>query len=220
MAKLTLHMHPLASFCHKVLIGLFENGTAFEARTIDLGDPVASAPLREAWAVGKIPVLFDGDRAVPETTIILEYLAQHHPGPVALFPGDPEQLLAARLWDRFFDSYVQVPLQKVVADRLREPGQRDPLGVEEAKATLQTAYEMLERQLTATWATGDEFTLADCAAAPALFYARTLVPVTQPRISAYFERLLARPSFARVLGEARPFFKFYPYAEALEARFL
>lgn len=220
MATLTLHMHPLASFCHKVLIGLYENGTAFEANTTDLGDPVASAPLREAWAVGKIPVLFDGDRAVAETTIILEYLQQHHPGPVPLFPGDPEQLLAARLWDRFFDNYVMVPMQKIVGDRLRKPGQEDRAGVEEARATLHIAYGMLERQLTGQWAIGDSFTLADCAAAPSLFFARTLVPVSQPRVAAYFERLLARPSFARVLVEARPFFKYYPYAEALEARFL
>lgn len=219
MAKLTLHMHPLASFCHKVLIGLYENGTPFEARTIDLGDPVASAPLREAWAVGKIPVLFDGDRPVAETTIMLEYLQQYHPGPVTLFPRDPEPLLAARLWDRFFDNYVQSPLQKIVGDRLRKPGQEDAVGVLEAKALLQTAYEMLERQLTASWAVGEQFTVADCAAAPSLFFARSLVPITQPRLASYFERLVERPSFARVLDEARPFFKFYPYAEALEARF-
>lgn len=205
-----------------MLIGLYENQTPFEAKTVDLSDPVASAPLRDAWALGKIPVLFDGDKAVPETTIMLEYLAQHYPGPVALFPTDPEAALDARLWDRFFDSYVQVPMQKIVAERLRPEGQRDPYGEDDARTTLRTAYGMLSRQLArggGPWVIGSAFTVADCAAAPALFFARTLVPIEDARVSAYFERLVERPSFARVLREARPYLSFYPYQEALEARF-
>lgn len=220
MPSLSLHMHPLASFCHKVLMGLYENGTPFEAKVVDLSDPVASAPLRDAWAVGKIPVLFDGERAVAETSIILEYLALHHPGPVALFPADPELALSARLWDRFFDCYVQAPMQKVVGDALRPESARDPMGVDDAQSTLRTAYGMLERQLVrGPWAIGERFTIADCSAAPALFYARTIVPIEQPRLSAYFERLVQRPSFARVLREARPYFASYPLNEALEPRF-
>ncbi len=216
MSQLVLHHHPLASFCWKVTIGLYEAEIPFEHRIVDLGDPVSSAPLREAWPVGKIPVLFDGARAIAETTIILEYLEQRHPGPATLFPADSEQRLSARLWDRFFDNYVQVPMQRIVWDKVQ--GWNDP-GVAEARATLRTAYEMLDRQLTDTWVTGADFTVADCAAAPSLFYARTLEPSTSKKLNAYFERLLERPSVVRTVAEARPYFAMYPFADKLEARF-
>ncbi|MET0287475.1 MAG: glutathione S-transferase family protein [Polyangiales bacterium] len=216
MSPLVLHSHPLASFCHKVLIALYENEIPFEHRIVDLRDQASSAPLREAWAVGKIPVLFDGARAIAETTIIVEYLQQRYPGARLLLPADSEQRLTVRLWDRFFDNYVQAPMQRIVFDKLR--GWSDP-GVDDARETLRTAYEMLEKQLGQAWVTGDEFTLADCAAAPALFYARTLEPVTSPKLSAYFERLIARPSVARVLEEARPWVANYPFADRVEARF-
>lgn len=223
--SLVLYLHPLASFCHKVLLALYENETPFEARVVDLADPESTAELLAQWPVGKIPVLHDRarGRTVPETSIILEYLAQHYPGPVALLPADPELALQARLWDRFFDLYVQAPMQKIVVDRLRPAGGNDPHGVAEAEATLRTAYAMLERQLqTGPWAIGPTFSMADCAAAPALFYGHIAVPFEreQQALSAYFERLLARPAFARVLREARPYFGNFPLRDRMPARFL
>lgn len=221
---LVLYYHPLASFCHKVLLALYENETAFEARLVDLGDERSSAEMLSFWPVGKIPVLRDErrQRTVPETSIIIEYLAQHYPGRTPLVPGDPELALEARLWDRFFDQYVSAPMQKLVGDRLRPSGSEDPAGVEEAKATLRRAYDLAERQLTSrTWATGDAFGMADCAAAPALFYANIVLPFSQahPSLGAYFERLVARPSFARVIDEARPYFGLFPLCDQVPARF-
>jgi glutathione S-transferase len=222
---LTLYLHPLASFCHKVLLALYENETPFEARLVDLADPASSAELLAFWPVGKIPLLRDHrrTRTVAETSIIIEYLAQHYPGPVPWIPAPPERALQARLWDRFFDLYVQVPMQKVVVDRLRPEGQRDRYGVDEALAALGVAYELLERELAMSpWALGDQLSIADCAAAPALFYARTVRPFAadQPRLTAYFERLCAWPAFRRVLAEVRPHFRNFPLRDALEARFL
>ena len=190
---LALYLHPLASFCHKVLIALYENGTSFEPRLVDLMDDEASRRFLEVWPVGKIPVLRDEgrDRTVPETTIIIEYLEQHYPGPRPLLPKDPAARLEARLWDRFYDGYVQVPMQKIVTDRLRPGGAHDAHGVADAKATLQTAYGMIERTMAdRTWAAGDAFTLADCAAAPALFYAGVVEPFskTRPHAAARRER--------------------------------
>jgi glutathione S-transferase len=222
---LTLYYHPLASFCHKVLIALYENATPFRPVIVDLADEASSAEMMAYWPVGKFPVLRDEVRGqtVPETTIIIEYLADHHPGPVALVPADREQAREARLWDRVFDSYVMAPMSKIVTDRLRPPGQADSAGVAEARRTLDTAYALCERHLAGrTWAAGDVFTLADCAAAPALFYADIVHPFAagHPSLAAYFERLLARPSFARVLVEARPYFGNFPYRERMPARFL
>ncbi len=222
---LTLYSHPLASFCHKVLLALYENGTPFAAVTVDFADPGSAAAHLERWPVGKIPVLHDSaaGRVVAETSIIIEYLHRHHPGPVALLPQDEEARLDVRLWDRFFDLYVHQPMQKIVTDRIRPAGQSDPHGVEEARATLAMAYEMIDRQLTGReWATGDAFSMADCAAAPALFYASIVAPFPADlaSLAAYFERLLARPSVRRVIDEARPFFGFFPYREAMPARLL
>ncbi len=222
---LTLYLHPLASFCHKVLIGLYENGTPFEPRIIDFADPGSAAAHIERWPVGKIPVLHDSDtdRVVPETTIITDYLQRHYPGPVRLLPDDPDHLMDVRLWDRFYDLYVSVPMQKIVTDRLRPDGTMDPHGVAEARATLETAYAMIDGQLVGRlWTTGDAFTMADCAALPALFFAAIVQPFPgdRPHLAAYFERLLERPSVARVLAEARPYFKFFPYREAMPQRFL
>jgi glutathione S-transferase len=222
---LTLYFHPLASFCHKVLLALYENETPFEGHIVDLGDEAASASFRDLWPVGKIPVLRDEarNRTVPETTIIIEYLERYYPGARALLPRDPETALDARLWDRFFDLYVSVPMQKIVTDRLRPAGGHDPNGVADSVSLLKTAYGMIERQMANnSWAIGDAFTLADCAAAPALFYADTVVPFSKayPKVAAYFDRLANRASFRRVIAEARPYFQFYPYREALPARFL
>lgn len=221
---LTLYFHPLASFCHKVLIALYENGTPFRAEIVDLMDPDASASFLEMWPVGKIPVLRDEarDRTIPEASIIIEYLEQHYPGERPLLPEDRERRLQARLWDRFFDLYVQVPMQKIVVDRLRPEDGRDAFGVMEARAALRTAYGMIERQLSGKpWAVGDTFTIADCAAAPALFYAGIVEPFGQDhrQTAAYFERLLERPSFQRVIDEARPYFPNFPYLELMPERF-
>jgi glutathione S-transferase len=217
-------MHPLASFCHKVLIALYENETPFEARSVDLADSESSADLIKSWAVGKIPVLRDtaADRAIPETSIIIEYLDTHYPGPVRLIPENADEALSARLWDRFFDLYVGVPMQKIVLDRRRPEYQKDPAGVSEAYEMLKTAYAMVEQHLAGkTWANGETFGIADCAALPSLFFAESLQPFseTHPNLAAYFERLLARPSVRRVIDEAGPYFQYYPYRERLSARF-
>jgi glutathione S-transferase len=223
--RFTLYLHPLASFCHKVLVALYENDVPFASVTVDLGDPGEAAMHLARWPVGKIPVLHDDAerRIVPETSIIIEYLEDHAPGPVPMLPADPDARREARLWDRFFDNYVAVPMQKIVLDRIRPGDGRDPLGVAEARAALDTAYAMIDGQLaTRPWAAGESFTLADCAAAPALFFASIVHPIPEVHASthAYLERLLARPSFARVLAEARPWFHLFPYRDAMPARYL
>lgn len=223
--SLTLYLHPLASFCHKVLIALYESNTAFTAQTVDLGDPTSARQVLDRWPVGKIPVLQDTttNRVIPETSIIIEYLDTHYPGAQPLIPKDPEESLQVRLWDRFFDQYVSVPMQKIVTDRIRPAGATDPHGVADARSTLRTAYAMIDGQLAANiWATGPTFTMADCAAAPALFFA-TIVEPPPPEyvaLSAYFERLLARPSVQRTLADARPYFSMFPYRDAMPQRFL
>lgn len=223
--SLTLYLHPLASFCHKVLISLYENATPFEPKIVDFTDPGSSAAHIERWPVGKIPVLHDSaeNRVVAETSIIIEYLEQQHPGPVRLLPDAPQKQLEVRLWDRFFDLYVSVPMQKIVIDRIRPDGQSDPHGVAEARATLDTAYGMLEGQIfRREWIVGEDFTMADCSALPGLFFAGIVHPFgpDRPHLQAYFERLLLRPSVRRVLAEARPYFQFFPYREAIPERFL
>ncbi|PDT26293.1 glutathione S-transferase [Rhizobium sp. L9] len=222
--SLVLYGHPLASFCHKVLIALYENTTPFENRLVDLSDEASRADLFRFWPIGKMPLLRDEarDSTIPETTIIIEYLDHYYPGSVRLLPLEIDRALQVRLWDRFFDQYVQVPMQTLVSHRRRPEGTADEIEMAACKATLTTAYAMIEKQLgESPWITGDAFTMADCAAAPALFYAETLVPFSQeqPKLGAYYNRLLARPSFARALEEARPYFKFYPYQDRLPARF-
>lgn len=213
--SLTLHMHPLASYCWKVLIALYENDTPFEAHLVDLGDPKVVAAFKALWPTAKMPLLVDEarDRTVPETSIIIEYLQAAYPGPVRFVPDDPEAALRVRLLDRLFDNYVQEPMQKIVGDRIRPADARDPHGVAHARAQLAMAYDLLEGQLAGrAWAAGEAFSLADCAAAPALFYADKVAPlgVAHPVVSAYLDRLLARPSFARVLQEAEPYFAMFP----------
>jgi glutathione S-transferase len=223
--SLTLYFHPLASFCWKVQIALYENNTPFTGEIVNLGDKQSSARFFELWPVGKMPVLRDDarDRTVPETTIIIEYLDRHYPGAQRLFPQDEDLRLDARLWDRFFDLYVQTPMQRIVAQQLRPEAERDPQAVPESTAALKMAYGMLDRQLaTRTWTIGDAFSIADCAAFPALFYSGTLVPFDSghPNVAAYFDRLAQRPSTRRVIDEARPFFQYYPFSEAIPKRFL
>jgi glutathione S-transferase len=211
---LTLYCHPLASFCWKPLIALYENETPFRSHVVDLMDPGENAAFKAIWPVGKFPVLRDDSRGatVPESSIIIEYLAQHYPGRVTLIPLDPDCARDVRLWDRFHDLYVNVPMQKIVTDRIRPAGCSDPHGVEAARAELATALALVEREMAdKPWALGDDFTMADCAAAPALFYAEKVMPFgPYPNAAAYLARLRERPSFARVLAEAEPYFKMFP----------
>jgi glutathione S-transferase len=212
---LKLYYHPLASFCHKALIALYENGIPFEPVVVDLMDEASSAAFRAVWPMAKMPVLRDEarDRTVAESTIVVEYLDAYYPGTTRFVPGDPDVAWQARMWDRVCDSYLQQPMQKIVTDRLRPAGSSDHFGVEQARAQLQEAYAVLEGQIAGkTWMTGDAFTLADCSAAPALFYAKTVSAFgeKQRNLAAYLDRLMARPSFARVLEEAEPYFTLFP----------
>ncbi len=219
--SLTLYYHPLASFCHKVLIALYENAIEFEGRVIDLADAADRSELEAIWPLAQFPVIRDHGRKrdVPESTVIIEYLDRYFAGAQALIPGDWETALEVRLWDRFFDNHVQGPMQEIVSDRLHGSG-ADMTG---QRAMLDTAYEMIDRHMASrTWAAGGDFSMADCAAAPALFYAGTLQPFpeTLGHLTVYFDRLAHRPSFARVLQEARPYFPLYPYVDGIPKRFL
>jgi glutathione S-transferase len=223
MAALTLHVHPLSSCCQKVLIALDELGVVAEKRLLNLGDPEQRAAFLALWPTGKMPLLIDDGQAVPETSIIIEHLQRRHAAPGrSLIPDGADEAQAVRLWDRLFDLYVMTPMQALTADLLRAEAERDPPGVARARATLSSAYAMIDRQLEGrSWVAGRAFSMADCAAAPALFYAMTYVPLAPAhgRLAAYFERLLQRPSVARVIDEARPFFKHYPGRQGLQARF-
>jgi glutathione S-transferase len=211
---LKLYYHPFASFCHKALIALHEKELAFEPVLIDLGDPEHRARLKSVWPMMKFPVLRDETvaRIIPESSLIIEYLDEITPDRERLVPDDPKAALQARLWDRFFDNFIAVNVTKFVIDRLRPEERRDPDGVAQAKETIVRALNLFEREIAGRqWAIGDRFSLADCAAAPSLFYAGTIVPLDgTPHVQGYFERLLARPSFARVVEEARPYRHLFP----------
>jgi glutathione S-transferase len=207
----TLYAHPFSSYCQKVLVALYENDTPFTYRSLE--DPAANVELQALWPMKRFPVLVDGRRTVMEASIIIEHLALARPGPVRLLPDDPAAALDVRLMDRFFDNYVSTPQQKFVFNAIRPEGVRDPYGVDEARRMLDTAYRWLDGVMVSrTWAMGDAFTLADCAAAPALFYADWThpIPADCPNVRAYRNRLLARPSFARAVDEARPFRPYFP----------
>jgi glutathione S-transferase len=211
--SLTLYMHPLSSYCQKVLIALYETATPFAPQQVDLGNPEELAALKRLWPLGRFPVLRDGDRVVAESSIIIEYLQQHYPGATQFIPNDPERGLAARMADRFYDLCVMDPMQRIVGDRLRPANAKDPLGVEQSHARLRTAYDMIESEMaTRRWATGEDFTMADCAAAPSLYYANLVQPFgdNHRKLAAYFDRLMARPSFKRAVDEAEPYRKFFP----------
>jgi glutathione S-transferase len=215
--SLELYYHPLSSFCWKVLIALYESDTPFTPVNINLGDPAERAALLKLWPIGKFPVLRDDARdiVIPESTIIIDHLDTHYPGRVRLIPSDADRALQVRLRDRFYDFHVHLPVQKIVGDRLRPAGHKDPHGVDEAKARLAGCYDMIEQQMaTAPWAVGDVFGLADCAALPALFYADKVLPfrASHRAVAAYLDRLLARPSVARVIREAEPYFHMFPQA--------
>jgi glutathione S-transferase len=212
---LRLHYHPLSSFCWKVLIALYEKGLEFEPVIVDLSDPKVRAAFRRISPIAKMPALEDTGRgvAVFETSAVIDYLDLHHPGAVRLVPADADQAWRTRLLDRVFDLHVNEPMGKVVTDKLRPEGSNDPFGVETARGQLRAAYAWLEGELEGrTWAMGKAFTLADCAAAPGLFYADKVEPFSgdHPVLAAYLQRLQARPSVARVLKEAEPYFAMFP----------
>lgn len=211
--SLTLYYHPLSSFCWKALIALYEADIPFEARLVNLGDPPDRAAFQAVWPLGKFPVLRDDARGqtIPESTLIIEYLAQTYPSATALVPADPDAARRARLIDRLFDSYIHHPFQQIVNERLRPDDSKDPFGVDQARVKVRQGYDLMAPMIGGPWAMGEAFTLADCAALPALFYADYAVSLDAwPALRAYLDRLKARPSVARVLTEAEPWFQYFP----------
>ncbi len=213
---LTLYYHPLSSYCHKVLIALYENGTAFTPHLVELHKPESRDAFKAIWPVGKFPVLREEatGRVIPESTTIIEYLNLHHPGPVKLIPDDPAAAFDVRALDRFFDLHVHTHMQRIIGERLRPTDNKDPFGLEQARAALAVALGIAEKNMTGrTWATGGNFTLADCAAAPPLLYLDMAVaPLAgaYPQLAAYLGRLKQRPSYARALAEAQPYIHLVP----------
>ncbi|WP_290439645.1 glutathione S-transferase family protein [Sphingomonas sp. LM7] len=207
---LELYAHPFSSYCWKVLIPLYENDTRFTYRSLeDEGNP---AELARLWPIGKFPLLVDGGRPVMESSVIIEHLQRFHPGPVTFVP-DGDAALEVRMLDRIFDNHVMQQMTRVVADALRGPEHHDPVEVQEAKAALQKAYAWLDTWLEGReWVAAGAFSLADCAAAPSLFYADWVDPIPEARanLRAYRARLLARPSVARAVDEARPYRAYFP----------
>jgi glutathione S-transferase len=216
-------MHPLAAYCHKVLVALYENDTPFRPHLVDLMDASSREAFYKLWPIGKFPVLDDHARGclVPESSIIIEYLELHYPGRAALIPKDADQAREVRFRDRFFDQYVSEPMQKVITDRLRPKAERDHLGVTQARDKLRTALDLIELEFardngSRPWAAGPHYSMADCAASPALFYANLVIPLedAHPLTAEYLLRLMQRPSFARVLHEAQPYMHMVPMETA------
>jgi glutathione S-transferase len=220
--SLVLHYHPLSSFCHKVLIAIYETGAPVQLRHLDLQDAGERDAHRARWPLGKMPVLEDEatGRVLPETSIIIEHLQQRHPGPLPLLPADPEAQLDVRLWDRVSDHYVMFPLQAAVAAVIAGDAAQAAKAEAVSVAQLEVAYGVLDQRLQdRAWLAGDDFSLADCAAAPALFYAGAVRPFAQdfPALGAYFARLLERASVQRVLREAQPWIRYFPLLDRLPA---
>jgi len=214
---LILHEHPLSSFCWKAKIALYEAGLPFEARFVDFASPEGRAGFMAFAPLGRMPVLEDRDRGqlIPETSVIVEYVQTFHAPSAGLIPDDPDAAIRARLLDRVFDGYVNMPVGRIVAENFR--GGEDPVGVAEADALLTRTYDYLETELAGrTWAAGENFTIADCAAAPALFYADKVLPFrdSHPILAAYHARLQARPSVARAVAEAQPVMHMFPGRKA------
>jgi glutathione S-transferase len=211
--KPSLFAHPFASYCQKVLIALYENGTDFTYRKFGPEDPGAMTELAALWPLKKFPVLLDEGQTYVESSVIIEHLAIRYPGAVELIPKHRQGALEVRMMDRFFDNYVMTPMQRIVADFMRATSDRDPLGVKEARSLLDSAYGWLNGVMTnRAWASGADFSLADCAAAPSLFYSDWVHEIRDefPQVRAYRARLLARPSVARTIDEARPYRQFFP----------
>ncbi|WP_374470170.1 glutathione S-transferase family protein [Phenylobacterium sp.] len=215
--SLILHQHPLSSFCWKVKIALYEMAVPFEPRLVELHDEASRAAHYARWPLGKMPVLEDtaAGKVAPETSIIIEYVQGRYAPGAGLIPADLEPALTVRLLDRVFDFYVMEPMSRIVAENFR--GGEDPVGVAAADALLARSYDYLEAELAGrAWAAGEAFTLADCAAAPALFYADKVLPfrASHPTLGGYLDRLQARPSFARTLEEAQPVWHMFPGRKA------
>jgi glutathione S-transferase len=212
--RLVLHQHPFASFCQKTVIALYELDLPFETALID--GPESHAAMVALWPTGKMPVLHDrgADLAVGESSTVIEYADGVAPGGSCLLPEDRAGALEVRVWDRFFDHYVQVPMQKIVADALRPEGSEDPFGVSEARQTLDASYATLEQRMAdRAWAAGETFSMADCAAAPALFYGRIVHrwdEDARPHLTRYYRDLVHRPSVLRSIDDARPFRGLFP----------
>ena len=210
--SLALYAHPFSSYCQKVLIALWADETPFDYRMLDEEHPENFAELKRRWPFGKFPLLVDGDESVIETTPIIEHLHAKHRGKNDWIPFDDEGR-RARFFDRFFDIYIMTNMQKAGLDVLRPEGSRDPFGVEQARAELRQAYDWLDANLgDGPWAVGERFTIADCAAAPSLFYSDWLEEIgpQRPRLAAYRARLLTHPIVARAVDEGRPYRKFFP----------
>ena len=213
--SLTLYYHPLSSFCWKALIALYENDTPFTPVLVDLGNAESRAAFLKVWPIGKFPVVRDDARSqtVPEASIIIEYLARHYPGKTQLIPADGGHPLGMRKWDRSLDLHLHMSMQRVVGENFRPADSKDPYGVKQAQRLINTSLDMVEQEIALKqWIMGDAFTMADCAAMPALFYVNKIMPFgeTHPNTAAYLERLKARPSVARVLKEAEPYMKMFP----------
>ena len=224
MSALTLHYHPLSSYCWKAMIAIDALGIPVEARMYNPMDPAQRDAFLKLWPTGKMPLLVDEGRVVPETSIIIEYLQRHHARDGrSLIPQDADAALDVRLWDRLFDLYVMTPMNVFTSDLLKPEGERDAKAVARAREHLLMAYAMIDRQLYAgrAWIAGDAFSMADCSAAPSLFYAIAYVPLTGEHapLAAYFERLMAHPSVAKSVEGARPFFQYFPGKAGLEKRF-
>lgn len=208
--SMKLYAHPFSSYSQKVLIALYENATPFEYRSLE--DPAANAELASLWPLKRFPILVDQGHTILETSTIIEYLQIHYPGPICMIPeGDAG--VEVRMFDRIFDNYVMTPMQKVVLNQLRPEPDRDSYGVTEARGFLDRIYAWLDERLAGrVWVAGEAFTLADCAAAPSLFYADWAheIPPTLTKLRAYRARLLARPSVVRAVDEARPYRSYFP----------
>jgi glutathione S-transferase len=211
--KPMLYAHPFSSYCQKVLIALYENSTPFEFKLLGPETPANFTELARMWPLQRFPVLVDAGQSLLEASIIIEHMMLHHAGPVRLLPADAKVALDVRFMDRFFDNYVMTPMQRIVSDSRRTPDQRDAQTVADARTLLETAYSWLDARLQGRdWASGEAFSLADCAAAPSLFYADWVHPIGKrfTNVLVYRERLLSRPSFARVVNEARPYRHLFP----------
>jgi len=206
-----LYAHPFSSYCQKALIALYENAIPFEM--VLLEDEASMAELEAIWPVKRFPILVDGASTILEATSIIEHLSVHHPGPVSLIPSNPAAAIEVRMLDRVFDNYVSTSQQRIIYNNLRPEADRDPFNDGEARGMLTAIYGWLDRHLEGReWATDHGFSLADCAAAPSLFYADWTHPIPEAltNLTAYRARLLARPSFARAVDEARPYRAYFP----------
>ncbi|MCA1494145.1 glutathione S-transferase family protein [Sinorhizobium alkalisoli] len=210
---LALYGHPFASFVWKPLIALYERDVRFEFRMVDPDHPENQARMTDLSPTGQFPALIDGDREITESNAVIEYLDLFHGNETPMVPEDPREALGARMMADVFDDYVHAPMQRIVGNALRGENERDPRGVADARTLLDRCYAWLEPRLQAReWAACGRFTIADCAAAPALFYADWVHPIPERHaaLAAFRARLLSRSSVARVVDEARPYRSFFP----------